>query len=202
MNDVDASLLYLLVSRSIFSTAGIVCMVLGYKLLCRGVGLTQKGGQVSTIESSMAGAKLTVKNAAPGTAFALFGAILIIVMLVQSSPSVTMETLLKSKRNSEERSEDPTMSRKFIGRGGDPNSMLALTLAGQEFDSQGDTANAERNYREAVHQMAEPINDLAWLYYKGGRIKDAAGLARLAVQMSPDEPRYADTLSKASATAR
>ena len=43
----------------------------------------------------MAGAQLTVKNAAPGTAFALFGAILIIVMLIQSSPSVTLQTLTK-----------------------------------------------------------------------------------------------------------
>ena len=45
--------------------------------------------------------------------------------------------------------------------------------------------------------MAEPMNDLAWIYLGSHRTDQALGLANLAVQLRPDEPRYMDTLKKA-----
>jgi hypothetical protein len=191
----------LLFSRLALVATGFMSMVLGYKLLCRGIGLPKTSGQGSTIESSIAGAKISVKNAAPGTAFALFGAILLVVMLIQSSPSVTLETISKWKTGSDAQlGAENTQTAKLTLRSNDQNSILALTLAGKEYERRGDTANAERSYRDAVTQIAEPINDLAWLYLQSGRAKDAVGLAKLAVQIKPDEPRYADTFSKASAS--
>ena len=59
---------------------GITGLILGYRLFASGVQ-TRPCDAGSTIESSVAGARFTVKNAAPDTAFALFGAMLIIVML-------------------------------------------------------------------------------------------------------------------------
>ena len=47
--------------------------------------------------------------------------------------------------------------------------------------------------------MAEPMNDLAWIYLNSNRAKQALGLASMAVQLRPDESRFADTLSKARA---
>ncbi len=203
MSIVDATLIYLLVSRLMIATTGTVSMVLGYRLLCRDIGVTKGSGHGSAIVSSVAGAKVSVKNAAPGTVFALFGAFLLVVMLIQSSPSVTVEMISKWKTSADaQQIGEDTQAGRLIMRGGDPNSISFLTLAGKEFKRQGDTANAERSYRDAVKQIAEPINELALIYIQSGRAKDAVGLATLAVQMRPDEPRYTDTLNKASIAAR
>ncbi|HKW68848.1 MAG TPA: hypothetical protein VJP04_16250 [Terriglobales bacterium] len=118
----------------------------------------------------MAGARFTVKNAAPGTAFALFGAMLIIVMVVQSSRSVALETLNKYQANSQppvsgSESQTPTeTSEKLTMRGGDQNTISSITKQGIELERRNDFAGAERAYREAVTMMAEPMNDVAWIY--------------------------------------
>src|ERR1700743_2527854 len=97
MTFVDLVLLYLFMSRLAILAAGIISVFLGYKLFREGIGASAGKSAGSNIESSIAGAKFSVKNAAPGTAFALFGAILIVVMLIQSSPSVTLETVSRWK---------------------------------------------------------------------------------------------------------
>jgi hypothetical protein len=200
---VNAVLLYLLLFRVAIIGAAVVSVVLGYKLFCRGIGIGAGAGSGSSIESSMVGAKLSVKNAAPGTAFALFGAILIVVMLIQSSPSVTWESMSKWRPSSEEQgSLVGEESNKIVMRGDAQDSIHALTALGIEYEKKGDVANAERSYREAVTIMAEPINDLAWQYLRSGRSKEAVGMATLAVQLRPDEPRYRDTLNKVNAAAK
>jgi hypothetical protein len=156
-------------------------------------------GQGSTIESSLAGVKFSLKNAAPGTAFALFGAVLISVMLIQSSPSVMWETVQKSQTAGT--SVPPKNMNKFQARSDSQNaeSIKMLTTLGRELESQGKTTEAERAYREAVTDMAEPMNDLAWIYLNSGQAKEALGLANLATELRSDEPRYADTLAKVQA---
>ena len=84
-------------------------------------------------------------------------------------------------------------------RGSGQDSISLLTASGKDLEAKGDTAGAERAYREAVTTVAEPVNDLAWLYLGNGQVKDAVGLANLAVQLRPDEPRYVDTLEKVKA---
>jgi tetratricopeptide (TPR) repeat protein len=203
MNFVDVVLIYLLMSRLAILTAGVVSVFLGYKLFCRGIGASRSSGSDSTIESSVVGVRFLLKNTAPGTAFALFGAILIVVMLIQSSPSVTLETVSKWKASTEsQQSETNEQAEKLVLRGNEQDSMPSLTAQGVEYEKRGDTANAERAYRKAVTLMAEPINDLAWLYVGSGRAKQAIGLATLAVQLRPDELRFADTLAKAKAAAK
>src|SRR5271157_2374657 len=195
MTFVNAVLLYLLLFRVAIVAAAVVSVVLGYKLFCRGIGTATGGGAGSTIESSIVGARLTVKNAAPGTAFALFGAILIVVMLIQSSPSVTWESMSKWRPSSAAQGPaENEQTNKIVMRGSEQDTIASLTALGIEYEKNGDTANAERSYAKAVAVMAEPINDLAWLYFRSGRVKEAVGLATLAVQLRPDEPRYQDTL--------
>lgn len=205
MNFVGAAILYLVVFRLAIVVAGIISVVLGYKLLCRGIGLAKGSGESSTIEGSAVGVRFSVKNAAPGTAFALFGATLLVVMLVQSSPSVTLETLSRWQAKVHEGAQtENSDSERLIMRGSeqDQNSIWFLTAQGIEYEKGGDTANAERAYGKAVALMAEPMNDLAWIYLSTGRAKDAVGLAALAVQLRPSEPRFADTLRKAHAATR
>ncbi len=202
MSFTQGVMLYLFFSRLLIVAAGVTSLILGYRLFVRGIQ-TRPGEAGSTIESSVAGAHFTVKNAAPGTAFALFGAMLVIVMLVQSSPSVTLETLNKYRTTAEpaaSASEPQTpseTSEKLTIRGEDQNTISSITKQGIELERRNDLADAERAYREAVTTMAEPMNDLAWIYLGSNRAKEALGLAGLAVQLRPDEPRYADTLNKA-----
>jgi len=190
-------------SRIAIVAAGVVCVFLGYKLFCGGTSASPSSVGDSIIESSVAGVRFSLKNAAPGTGFALFGAILIVVMLIQSSPSVTLETMSKWKASTEtQQPETNEQTQKLVLRGNERDSISSLTAQGIEYEKRGDTGNAERAYRQAVTVMAEPINDLAWLYVGSGRANEAIGLATLAVQLRPDEPRFADTLAKAKTAAK
>lgn len=81
-------------------------------------------------------------------------------------------------------------------------SISRLTNLGRELEAQGKTVDAERAYRDAVTIMAEPMNDLAWIYLTSGRTKDALALAVLATELRSDEPRFEDTLAKAKDAAK
>lgn len=70
------------------------------------------------------------------------------------------------------------------------------TKQGIEYERSGDTTSTEAAYQQAVTAMAEPMNDLAWLYFKSGRANEALGLATIASQLRPDEPKYRDTMDK------
>jgi hypothetical protein len=200
-------LLYLLVCRTLIVSAGITSLVIGYKLLSREPGpespLVEDGTpaetKTSTIKTSILGARISITNAAPGTSFALFGVLLILIMVIQSSPSVSIETLRKAQPESGGPQPQNTVEEKISMRGSGQDSISLLTASGKDLEAKGDTAGAERAYREAVTTVAEPVNDLAWLYLGNGRVKDAVGLANLAVQLRPDEPRYVDTLEKVKA---
>jgi hypothetical protein len=65
MNWITGMLLYLLAARLAIVSAGIVSMVLGYRLLCRGVGMADQKNQGSTIDSSLAGLKFRLKMRLP-----------------------------------------------------------------------------------------------------------------------------------------
>jgi hypothetical protein len=199
MSFLSAALCYLLLFRLSIVAAGIVSIALGYRLFCKGIGLQASGDTGSTIESSLGPVKIAAWKVAPGTCYALFGALLLIVMMVQARPSVTLDTLSKWQIKSDtEESTGGSQSQKVVMKGGEgQNSIDMLTAQGIEFEGKKDTANAQRSYEDAVKKMAEPMNDLAWIYLNSGRAKDAIGLATLAVQLRPGEDRYIDTLQKA-----
>ena len=194
MKFLDFALLYLLLFRLSIVAAGIVSVILGYKLFAKGLGGTLGREANSTIEASVVGTKVAIKNAAPGTAFALFGAAILVVMMIQNAPSVTYDTLSKLQAGaSGDQGAQEEQSEKVVLRGNEQNSVSMLTAQGQEFERQGDLANAERSYQQAVDTVAAPANNLALLYLKSGRAKDALGLASIAVQLGPEEQKYKDT---------
>jgi hypothetical protein len=89
-------LIYLTLYRLAIITAGVVSIVLGYRLFVRGVFPSIGTTEESAVQVTVAGSGFTLKNAAPGTAFGLFGVILITVMLSQGSPVLTYKTLQKA----------------------------------------------------------------------------------------------------------
>lgn len=128
MTFIDAVLLYLLLFRVAIVVSAIVSLILGYRLFCKGIGVAHGSETGSNIESSIAGARLAITNAAPGTAFALFGAILIVVMLIQSSPSVTWESMSKWKPSSAAPGQaESEQSNKIVMRGNGQDAIVSLT---------------------------------------------------------------------------
>lgn len=198
MTFTTAALLYLLLSRALITAAGIAGMWFGYRLFMQARSSETPAAKGSTIETSVLGARFKIQNAAPGVAFSLFGAILIIVMLIQSAPSVTVDTLQKAAAGSAP-SQEVTPEKIAMRNGDMQDTISTLTAKGKDLESRGDTTGAEQAYKDAVTSVAEPINDLAWIYLQSGRTKDSLSLATVAVQLRPDEPRYVDTLEKSRA---
>ncbi len=84
-------LLYAVAFRLAIIAVGLASIALGYKLFAQGV----MGGGRTDAEAQLGDIKLTVKNAAPGTCFALFGVAIIVAMLIQGSPELTLQSVEK-----------------------------------------------------------------------------------------------------------
>jgi tetratricopeptide (TPR) repeat protein len=71
---------------------------------------------------------------------------------------------------------------------------------GNVYSLKKEWAEAEKNYRKAIKedpQNAEAYNNLAWLYYtKGENLIEAENLALKALELSPLNTVYQDTLQK------
>jgi tetratricopeptide (TPR) repeat protein len=192
-------LVYLTLYRLAIITAGVVSIVLGYRLFAPGVVPVIGNTQESAVQVTVAGSGFTLKNAAPGTGFGLFGVILVTVMLVQGSPELTYETLQKAAAAAPANTAalDDTISTKVVMRGTKPGgSAPSLVQKGLEYEKAGDSAHAIDAYKEALSNMALPMNQLAWLYLQQGRTDDALPLARLAADLSPDDPAILETLAE------
>lgn len=97
MENLTAFVLYLTFFRLAIIAAGITSIVLGYRLFARGVfpkTYVNPPLQGENVTAEFAGAKFTLRNAAPGTCFALFGMIIIVVMfLLQAVPRLRLSCL-------------------------------------------------------------------------------------------------------------
>ncbi len=79
-------LIYATLFRLAVIGAGVLIIVLGYRLFAQGIAASAS----SETAASGGGFSLTLKNAAPGTSYALFGAILISVSVIKGSPELIM----------------------------------------------------------------------------------------------------------------
>src|ERR1700744_311917 len=87
-------LVYVTAFRLAIISAGVVSMILGYRLFIRGIYPSSAGD--STIDLKAAGTGFTLKNVAPGSCFGIFGVALITVMLIQGNPQFTYEMMQKT----------------------------------------------------------------------------------------------------------
>jgi hypothetical protein len=176
-------LVYVIVFRLAIIATGTISIVLGYRLFRQGILSTDK----ASVEAKLVGSRFILKNAAPGTSFALFGALVVLVMLFQGSPALTLETVKRAAAES-----GTTETAKVTLRGNESDTLSGATLEGLAFEQKGDPSHAIVAYERAISTMAEPLNDLAWLYVSDGRLEEAASLSELAVEMRED-PRFLDT---------
>jgi tetratricopeptide (TPR) repeat protein len=80
----------------------------------------------------------------------------------------------------------------------DPKNASVYTAKGMVFESQGNVAEAKKNYNEALRidpTAAVPANNLAWILAEEGReLNVAQNLAQTARQQDPENAAIADTL--------
>lgn len=189
-------ILYLIIFRVAIIAVGAISIILGYRLFCRGVWPRANKG--ATVEAKIASAGLTLKNAAPGTCFALFGVIIIALMFATGGPEMTLKTMTRVGllKNAAQDTLTTTSQVDLTLRGEKDASLSAATAKGVYYEQQKDTTNAVRSYEAAVATMATPMNHLAWLYQAQGRLEEALPLSRLAVQLAPDKAEFLDTLAE------
>ncbi len=185
--DVETGyLVYAALYRLAVIAAGIVCVVLGYRLFLRGVS---GGGEGTSAEAKAGSFELSLSNAAPGTCFALFGAALIVAMVVEAQPSFSSSAGEGGGR---------TLAMK--GRAANPDWQRAERLAGGDNPSEaiavygGLAASKDATARD----IARVADGMAKIYLKLDRKLEALAMARLAVQVDAQNPGFLRTLANAA----
>jgi tetratricopeptide (TPR) repeat protein len=193
MDIASAFMIYVTLFRLAIIAAGVVSIVLGYRLFARAVWRADGSDQGTTLNANIAGSGFTLKNAAPGTFFALFGVLVISIMFAKGSPEFTLEMLKNAALTEGKAEPEPAISR-LVLRGQD-STLQSFTQKGIEAERQRDTTGAMAAYQEALLLMATPMNHLAWLYQQHGRLDEALPLAQLAVQFTSEKAEFLDTLA-------
>lgn len=221
MSLTSSFIVYAMAFRLAVIAAGVVAIYLGYQLFLRGIfsgAPKARAGEAGTpadsspggteITAEAGGNKLTVKNAAPGTCFAAFGAIIVAVMVVEGIPELSIDNAARLEAGL----ESPVQI--SLNMKGSPKAATADGGApdltgfrdwlerGVERQNSGDRTGAIEAYGRALSDAAVPLgeaatalNQVAWLFQEDGRLEEALALARLAVQAKPGEASFLDTLA-------
>jgi len=199
MDLYNSFIIYLILFRLSIIFTGLVSIYFGYQLFVKGVFLSgvYRGEGSTNIDANIGGNSFNIKNATPGTIFALFGVILISVMVWKGSPE-----LLKEDLQSFDKEKDEIISTKLTLRSDDEDSEKIKTMMQETI--QGHMANggalnflySKGNYKEALLSIANNLNGLAWEYKEEGKLDKALPMSKLAVSISPEDPNFLDTLAE------
>jgi tetratricopeptide (TPR) repeat protein len=188
VSDDLAFLLYALLFRFGIVGAGIYVMFLGYRLLRDEKATEVAGvGERATAEASIPGAKLKIKNVTAGSVFALFGAFLIVAMVLQGNPEKTSQKQMSGQGTTE--------TEKL--RGSADDSILATIQSAMDAQSRGATEEAEARFHDVLSKTAPALNGIAWIYVREGKAEKGLTLSRAAVELDTSNAHYLDTLAEA-----
>jgi tetratricopeptide (TPR) repeat protein len=187
MDDLNVFVIYLTLFRLAIIAAVIISIVLGYRLFVRGVfprgDIPQSAGGHS-VDAEVAGAKFRLLNAAPGTCFALFGAIILVAMFLTGGPKGTFESAAKGDQ-------------KVTLRGDDFEETLSQSKRALDYLEQGDRDKAREAVVDALEKLAPLLNDFAWVLFKtSAESTQALWLAEIAVDTAPRNPNFLHTLAE------
>ena len=187
MEILSAYVIYLAVFRLAIIAAGIVGIILGYRLFTRGVFpdlYRNPSFEGQNVTAKIAGAKFTLRNAAPGTCFALFGVIIIAVMFATGGPEITLEQL-----------EQGGMRANL--RGNELEEIEFHSKQALEYLDQKDHRQAREIVIEALHTLAPKMNDFAWVLLKTAPdLPQTNMLAEIAAVTEPQNPNFLHTLAE------
>jgi len=186
VSDDLAFLLYALLFRFGIVGAGIYVMFLGYRLL-RDEKTAEGSGERATAEASIPGAKLKIKNVTAGSVFALFGALLIVAMVLQGNPEKTRQKQITGAGTTE--------TEKL--RGGANDSILATIQSGVDAQGRGSNEEAEARFHDVLVRTAPALNGIAWIYAREGKAEKGLTFSKAAVEVDTSNVHYLDTLAEA-----
>lgn len=194
MDLLNNFIIYLILYRLSIIFTGLISVYLGYKLFLKGVFAAEESLSVSgvDIETKVAGNSFNIKNAAPGTVFALFGAAIVVVMAWNGSPELVKKEL---------ESLESDLTEITLRSGSIDNTALDSII---QKKLQGHIVNggtlsflySQSRYEEALLSISNNLNGLAWEYKEKGDLENALPIAKLAVSINPKEPNFLDTLAE------
>ncbi|MEE2730748.1 MAG: hypothetical protein VYA55_07980 [Pseudomonadota bacterium] len=187
-------LIYAALFRCFVIIAGVICIILGYKLLLKGIlptAATNATAEFGTI-------KLSVKNAAPGTCFALFGVWIIVSMLIHGNPELVLEGVSSSIKDV----TTPTSVR-LKGISNAPNNFDAYFQEGLKHEANADYAESRRAFSLALaepnisfHSAAIALNQVAWGYLQEARLDEALAISRVSILADQSNADFLDTMAQ------
>ncbi len=193
-------LVYAALFRLAIIATGVAAIVLGYKLFLRGV----MGEGRTNVNAEAWQIKLTLDNAGPGLVFALFGAIIIMVMLFQGSPELLMKKVKEFNATATLQSTTGTegqITEEMQVKSGNRNEVTQrfkkILNEGKRLQQAGDMEAAITAYNKALSESEAPfmLNELAWIYREQQRLDEALVLARAATTVDQQDPKCFDTLA-------
>jgi tetratricopeptide (TPR) repeat protein len=200
---------YLATYRLSIISVGALSIVLGYRLFCKGL-YPQSDVESSEFHAKIGETELSLTSAGPGLFFALFGVIVISVMIVQGNPEMTLKRNQPSEPETEKKvyfqkplspqKADDHVSMELTMRGNqdETGSIQHDINQGKQLEREGNIDAAIQMYRKALIQATPAMNGLAWLYTtkKNDHKELAEYLSRTTIHLCPDEANYWDTLSE------
>ena len=182
MPDSTEFLLCVTVYRLSVLAVGAFSIHLGFRLFSSTLGQADSGKNASSAGVQAGGFKLRVVNLLPGIYFALFGTILIGIMLWQGPPEMKTEEVHEKTATGEKmRSKaevrlDPYVHPVGSSRQDSSESKVALNQEWKEL-GKSDVIRAE---------AALPLANIAEVWKKEGRTGEALAMARLAYLYGPE----------------
>lgn len=172
-------ILYAALFRLATIAAGLACIFMGYRLFVLGV-MPREGSEIDARSGEI---RLTLKNAAPGTCFAFFGAAIIATMVVSGIPELRLTQTTNADGGSSE----------FDLRG-DDRTASELARQGHTLARAGDLSGAIDAFGKALSDPSlplkaagQPLMGLASVYREQKRLDEAIAYARLVHQISPND---------------
>jgi hypothetical protein len=178
MNEVFIFVVYAIVFRVAMISAGALAVFFGYRLFVLGV-MPKEG---SDIESEAGNVRLTIRNAAPGTCFALAGVAIIGLMAGQGNPAYETSRQLGSEttsmRGGEQMPEAAQVGSVPIGDDSEDIRRMRLQLLGKLADPMVTMAESK-----------PVLMGLAAADLQRGRNREAGVYALILYGFAKDDPR-------------
>ncbi len=193
-------LVYATLYRLAIVAAGALAILLGYRLFLHGTIPEKMAGTLGTQASVEGGGfKFSIGNAAPGTCFAVFGAALIVAMVIQGNPE------LISNRGGVSTATDGTDEIRIKGLTATTPETADTLRSADSLIGQKNTSAELDSYRQILSSPAASAGDVAdaamgitHIYLAQDRPLEALTLARLAVQIDAADPHKLDALAAAA----
>lgn len=201
---IGSYMVYTLIFRLAIVAAGVVSIILGYKLFTRSNAQQDLSQEFS---ASAVGAKFLLKGGGSGTIFSLFGIVLISVMVLTNRPELVLEKIGKNSdlQDKVQSKSDRALYRyKFKGDGaGSENISFCVNNYMAEVNQSDDLYKKIEMYLAVVNicgnqnfeLLFDSFNELALLYMEAGETRKALDLAKVTVLIYPEDAYYLDSLA-------